>query len=236
MMDRNQELEKISKFILNRDDWRILKVLVDILEPVKVLTNTLETQSKPSINRVAEGLFDIDEGLRRNLEDPAIPAVTKAYARNLKKHLIARFPNYGLDEKFVLFGNFLDPHLRGIHIEQKGLMAGAKAGVKTLIKAYNVSEENGENESDDGSSDNMSATQRLLMSRKERQPASSIFDEQTSGEKVADAEISLYMMLPYCTRNVDVLSWWSENRKRLPRLSILARWILCIPAGSAAGE
>ena len=236
MMDRNQELEKISKFILNRNDWRILKVLVDILEPVKVLTSTLETQSKPSINRVAEGLFDIDEGLRRNLENPAIPAVTKAYARNLKNHLIARFPNYGLDEKFVLFDNFLDPHLRGIHIEQKGLMAGAKAGVKTLIKAYNVSEENGENESDDGSSENMSATQRLLMSRKERQPVSSIFDEQSSGEKAADAEISLYMTLPYCTRNVDVLSWWSENEKRLPRLSILARWILCIPAGSAASE
>ena len=33
IMDRNQELERVSRYILNRDDWRILKALVDILDP-----------------------------------------------------------------------------------------------------------------------------------------------------------------------------------------------------------
>ena len=43
-MDRNQELEKVSRHILNHNDWRILKALVDILEPVKVITKILEAQ------------------------------------------------------------------------------------------------------------------------------------------------------------------------------------------------
>ena len=34
---------------------------------VKVLTKVLETQSDPSINKVAEGLFDIDEVIQLNL-------------------------------------------------------------------------------------------------------------------------------------------------------------------------
>ena len=239
MMDRNQELEKISKHILNRNNWRILKALVQILEPVKVVTKILESQSEPTINRVVECLFDIDEGLKEKIDDPENPAVTKAYAKNLQKHLRARFPNFGLDMKIVLLANFLDPHLRGIHIEQKGLMGEAKAAVKTLIKAYDVPNEIEAHENIADSTESMSATQRLLVSRKESRPTDSVFDEgleQTSGEKAADAEISLYLTLPYCTRNVSVLAWWSDNEKRLPRLSILARWILCIPAGSAASE
>ena len=33
-----------------------------------------------------------------------------------------------------------------------------------------------------------------------------------------------------------VLRWWSDNERSLLRLSILARWVLGIPAGSAASE
>ena len=130
IMDRNQELERVSRYILNRDDWRILKALVDILEPVKVLTTILEAQLKPSINRITEGLFDIDEGLKVKMEDPAKPAVSRSYARNFKNHLKVRFPKFGLDTKVVLLANFIDPRLRGIHIEQEGLMVAAKAAVK----------------------------------------------------------------------------------------------------------
>ena len=236
-MDRNQELEKVSSYILNRNDWRILRALVDILEPVKVLTKILEAQLKPSINRITEGLFDIDEGLKVKMEDPAKPAVTRSYARNLKNHLKIRFPKFGLGTKVVLLANFIDPHLRGIHIEQAGLMVAAKANVKRLLKAYDIPEENDENANEVASTEDMSATQKLLKSRKDSQPLANVSDEgQSSGEKAAEAEMNLYATLPPCARSIDVLRWWSENERSLPRLSILARWVLGIPAGSAASE
>ena len=53
---------------------------------------------------------------------------------------------------------------------------------------------------------------------------------------VVREELDIYKKLPRCSRSKDILEWWSENERMLPRLSILARWTLCVPAGSAASE
>ena len=46
----------------------------------------------------------------------------------------------------------------------------------------------------------------------------------------------MFKKLPRCPRSKDILEWWSEHESMLPRLSILAKWTLCVPAGSAASE
>ena len=102
-MDRTRDLDKVSNYVLNREDWRRLEALLDILKPVKVLTKILETQADPSINRLSEGLYNLDEGLKEESENVMKPSATRAYAKNLRRHLQQRFPSYGLIHKVVLF-------------------------------------------------------------------------------------------------------------------------------------
>ena len=55
-MDRNSDLDSVSEYVFNRDEWRQLQAAVEILKPVKVVTKVLVTETEPSINRVAECL------------------------------------------------------------------------------------------------------------------------------------------------------------------------------------
>ena len=235
-MDRTRDLDKVSNYVLNRDDWRRLEALLDILKPVKVLTKILETQADPSINRLSEGLYNLDEGLKAESENLMKPPVTRAYAKNLRRHLKERFPSYGLKQKVVLLGNFLDPHLKGVHIEKAGMMVTAAANVKEMISQYNAPQPDDnvdQRDSQVSDEEEITATEKLLRSV----PRSSVFDEeQTSGQRAAQEELDIFKKLPRCPRSKDILEWWSEHESMLPRLSILAKWTLCIPAGSAASE
>ena len=69
----------------------------------------------------------------------------------------------------------------------------------------------------------MSTTEKLL--KKKRDPLSNVFDE-----------MDVFKKLPSCGMKDDVLKWWAEHSNILPRLSVLARWILAVPAGTASSE
>ena len=236
-MDRSRDLDSISSQVLNRDQWRILQAFVDILKPVKIATKILETESEPSINRVAECLYDLDEGLKAKIENGGTPRLAKTYAKNLKNSLVKRFPAYGLNERLFGYGNFLDPHLKGIHVEKEKLMNAVTESVKGMISKFDVPEEiadrNEENtlEFDEVA---MSATEKLL--KKKRDPLSNVFEVESVGDRAAQEEIDVFKKLPSCGRKDDVLKWWAEHSNILPRLSILARWILAVPAGTASSE
>lgn len=49
-------------------------------------------------------------------------------------------------------------------------------------------------------------------------------------------EVKMYMGEPPAKRSVDPLQWWSLNLERFPRLALLAKKYLCIPATSTPSE
>ena len=239
-MDRSRYLDKVNKYIPSREEWRILQEAVEILEPVKSATKVLESETEPTLNRLAEVLYDISEGLKVKSDDMATPRFAKAYAKNLSKNIKARFPNYGLDQSVVAYANFLDPHLKGIHVKQMKLMDVIKKKVNDSIAGFSVEAEamvvdnNNEEAERNVEVENLTGTEKLL--QKQRNPLSNVFDEGGSGEKEADREIDLYLSLPPCSREANVLRWWQEHENILPRLSIFARQMLSIPASTAASE
>ena len=240
-MDRNRHLDKVAQHIPNREEWRQLEAAVEILEPVKTATKVLESETKPTLNRLAECLYDIKEGLKTKSEDVDTPRYAKAYAKNLRKNIETRFPHNCLDESVVSYANFLDPHLKGIHVELEKFMVETKEKVKSTIAEYSIEVEDeamivedNENNKSIEKTVQLTATQKLL--QKKRNPLSDVFDEGGSREKEAAHEIDVYMKLPPCNRDDDVLKWWQDHSKILPRLSIFARQILAIPASTSASE
>lgn len=59
---------------------------------------------------------------------------------------------------------------------------------------------------------------------------------QEADNSDVDSEICEYMGESIPPIDVDILMWWSERSHKYPLLSVLARFILAIPASSAAPE
>ena len=240
-MDRNKQLEKVSDSVLSRAEWRLVEAAVDILKPVKITTKILESEMEPTMNRLAECLFEMDEMLKEKIKDVGTPKKSKDFAKNLQKNLKARFPNYGLCDSVVAYANFLDPHLKGIHVEQVGMMTELIEKVKDAGSKVDVDGEvnNVENNNIDSEEEGqtLTATQKLI--KKKRNPVSNVFDvdgDANANTKAIEHEIEVYKKLPSCSRKDDVLDWWKVHENILPRLSILARQILAIPAATGSSE
>ena len=58
-----------------------------------------------------------------------------------------------------------------------------------------------------------------------------------TGILTVEAELEAYKKLPVPEdADFDLLHWWKFQTSQLPRMSQLAKWVLCIPASSAPSE
>ena len=232
-MDRQGELDNASASVLSRKQWRLLEELMKVLKPLKTATKLLESESEPTINRLAEIVFDEEERLKEFIRSEVSDDVTKHFARNLLADLRQRFPNHGLDCLASCYGNFLDPRLKGIHLEEIGELHDYVEGITRNISTYDVEKEGQDDESDVSDvNENLTPTEKLL---RKKNPAQ---NQEVKSKSViaAEKEIETYRNLPPCPQDQSVLLWWKSHQDILPRLSILVSYILAIPASSSASE
>ena len=153
--------------------------------------------------------------------DEIVPSKAKHFAKNLRKSLQRRFPNFGLDEKVVGFGNFLDPHLKGIHLDQIGRLEEYVNAVTKAISGYEAPSGDTEEEIVK-ETEKLTPTEKLL--RKKNNPLSEVFDIRSSGVKEAEKEIKVYRQLPFCPRSESFLTWWMSHADALLRMTIFDNW------------
>ena len=208
-MDRKRQLDKVSKIMLNRNEWRVLEAIVSILKPVKIATKVMESDSEPTINRVSETMFDIDEHLKDVMKDASVPPKAQLFARRLRRSFQRRFPNFGLDDKTVGFANFLDPRLKGVHLEQCGKFEDYMEAVVRAIRGYEDPRDEHAEEDFENNREKLTPTEKLLMKKKTQ--LSELFDERTKGEKAAEKEIEVYRKLPSCPQDESILAWWKAH-------------------------
>ena len=85
------------KIWIGKDSWikflRVLEAVVKILRPVKIATKVLESETEPTINRLAEDIFDMEEHLKDAVDDESVSTKSKHFAKNLRMSLKRRFAN-----------------------------------------------------------------------------------------------------------------------------------------------
>ena len=179
----------------------------------------LESESEPTINRLAETVFEEEERLKDFIRSDVSDVVSKDFAKNLLADLRERFPNHGLDCLASCYGNFLDPRLKGIHLEEIGELHDYVEGITRNISTYEVEKEA---EEDDESivsdvNENLTPTEKLLMKKTPAQ------NQEVKSKSViaAEKEIETHRNLPPCPQDQSVL-WWKSHQDILPRLSVLA--------------
>ena len=159
--------------------------------------------------------------------------------KNFKRSNQRRFSDYALGEKIVGFGNFLDPRLKGIHLDQVGRMEAFTNSVKRAILTTHTAEtedvvRNEKNNNPAFDVANLTPTERVL--RKKFNPLSDVFDTKSQEVKAAEKELELYKSLPLCSKEGHILEWWKAHSDVLPRLTAFAKHILGVPASSSSSE
>ena len=232
-MDRKKELESVSESVLTRMQWRRLEKLVEILNPLKVDTKVLESEKEPTINRVAEIIFDESARLKEIINGDNEDCI-KEFARHLLADIKNRFPKLGFHDLTVRYANFLDPRLKGIHLRETNELETTRADIERHLSTFDEGTE-GVEEGDEEKdiNENLTATQKLL----QVEGSSSTSVEMTPKyTKTAKREIEVYLKSPALLPNQSVLDWWRSHMELLPKLSALASMILAVPASSSASE
>ena len=95
----------------------MIRGAVALLEPIKVSTKIFEAEKHPTINYVVERLFVHQEELDGFIKSSSNCQYGIGFARSLKKNLNLRFPDCGTEVIENRLANFLDPRLKGVHLQ-----------------------------------------------------------------------------------------------------------------------
>ena len=70
------------------------------------------------MHRVIERVYSMVKTFDKFIISPENSKFGIGFARQLKKQVLNRFPNFGCEEKVRRVANFLAPQYKGIHLEE----------------------------------------------------------------------------------------------------------------------
>ena len=221
---------------LYKSDWKLLEGAIHVLETFRETTKLWQYEAIPTLNMVVDRVYCMEEELKAFISDATNDKFGVTFAKELKKNLEKRFPNHGMDVLERRAANYLDPHLKGIHLRKFKYLDLTKNEIEkhsTSDQEERVEDNYGianlDNNNDAAPGDEMSPTARLRLEMQEMEPPSM----QISKIKT---EMAVYDTLEVIAKDADVLMWWKEHEQTLPLLSKFARRVLAIPASSGKSE
>ena len=191
------------------------------------------------MHRVIERVYSMVKTFDKFIIRPENNRFGIGFAREFKKQVLNRFPNFGCEEKVRRVANFIAPQYKGIHLEE----TNQYEQVIIDIKSYSVSEFM-DNSFTENNLNNTSHDQDLSLSptsllRKKVRARSQKTHYESSNERLMtpiEKDIEKYSSFSLAASDVDILQWWQKHEKILPILSQIAKQILTIPASSAKSE
>jgi hypothetical protein len=234
--------------ILTVEQWMVAEDIVKVLKPFMLVQKHFEGEKYVTISSVCFLLEKIRQTIDKTLASNDTVRVNQI-VEELGKKFVEYWGN-GLDpvreyltlgprqrvkgyQPAHLMSAFLDPrskHLAGFDERSKQLIYDMVR--EEMIKLNDVENEVG-----------------LISPPTRKSQLAELFDgdidEQDSGKFDLDYELNSYKMvqrIPYFYDENGVekpnspLQWWSVNTKKFPRLAMLAKKYLCIPATSAPAE
>ena len=98
-------------------EFLLMKGACKVLEHCKITTKIWEQEKIPTINLVTDRLYNMLENIAKFVKIPGNSGSGIMFATELLKQLNIRFPKYGTQVGLNCFGNYLDPSLKGVHLQ-----------------------------------------------------------------------------------------------------------------------
>ena len=218
---------------LDRNEWKLVEGAVNILKPFREATKILEHEKIPTINRVIERVYFLQSHLSAFIENPQNCRFGVGFARELKKNLDKRFPDFGMGRFERRVANYLDPRYKGVHLKTKHKFSETKKEIENDWKENQNHEivEDGAEADESIDEIQLSPTSKLMQQYKSQNQ-----NERDGNVSEIRREMEKYESYSILQKDKDILLWWKVHEGNLPNLARLAKRIFAIPSSSAKSE
>ena len=240
-----------KKLIPSFTNFSMIKAGCKILKHCQITTKVFEQEKVPTIPLIVDRLFTMDKELEELAEatEQSDPKAAE-FVEVLREELESRFPAFGTTNLPNAMGNYLNPAVKGCHLELLNKLEEVKEKMEELLCEWKPEQEEMENqqlEREKSEPRKLTATERLkkqMQERKEkatkgpRPKKSAVFSTKSSHlSRRFQNECSTYeKVLPYAPSDVDQLMWWKIHQEALPLLAFMVRVIFPIPVASSKSE
>ena len=232
--------QKWSDLVPSNDEFKLIEAMIGPLEEVMRMSKSWESDKEPTMNRVVEKLWEVNESLIDLSTDEESSEVVKDFARLLREKIMGRFPKCGAEELIAAVANYVDPYLKGFHLKELGLFEDTKQKMAEMWPSETDINENTDTENSrmavceivsDHCFQTMSRTEKLMKERELRR----IRAEAASNATEISKEMALYEATKVTSKD-NKLQFWRKKKEEIPVLYNIAKEILGIPASSASSE
>ena len=126
--------ENWSDHALTAGQWKLVEGAVKMLKPVRDTIKVWETETEPTMQTVIEQLYSLDEHIDTFTKDKENTRYGIGFAKELTNQVEKRFPNKGGDDKIRRMANLLNPHIKGLHLEDMELFEETKKEIEVEVK------------------------------------------------------------------------------------------------------
>jgi len=207
--------------LLSEDDWKFCRELVTLLEPFKAMTEISCVHKYVSLSAIWPMMMEI----KRTKLNPS--PTDHEQIKQLKNQLamsIQQRWNANKQNTDAILASLLDPRFKRLQHLDSDLKKAANERLKKLASKIEIMEEG-------------NLEQPVKKKTKLETNLECIFGaEKTKKQTEVEEELKEYFTFPEISKSADPLVWWKTHAEQFPRLSMLAKSYLAIPATSAASE
>jgi len=222
--------------------WKIFEDMIEILEPLAEATDILGMENTPTLSSVHVLIPTLMRNLSPNGRDAP-------YARDLKakirRSLVSRFhteqdgtPVHSSLTSTSIMATILDPRyktLRFLSTQQREAVQDELVSLMANLPQYVQRTEahaaaQTEDHADEQNEQQTPAAKRQLLDCLR----GDIVTEEQRAPTSNELEIEAYLCEP--VRTQDPLDWWKFHEHKFPKIAVIARRYLCIPATEVPSE
>ncbi|XP_072560454.1 E3 SUMO-protein ligase ZBED1-like isoform X1 [Paramormyrops kingsleyae] len=252
MIARVLEQEKAIAKVLSADkktrhlapSWQDIEVLESVckaLNPLANFTDALSGEKYVSVSYLKPVLHLFNEEVLKPVADDS--ELTKTIKASVISYLNEKYDNAATDD-LLSIASLVDPRLKKRYIKDDKLEAvKSRAVAQMLDECQSTSQATPEFPSTalgGGKGDGADATPAKL----QKKTLGSFFKSYTKSaatsglteQQAIETELNSYLQAPDADSETNPLVWWKINAATFPRVSLLAKRYLCIPATSSPSE
>ncbi|XP_070412343.1 E3 SUMO-protein ligase ZBED1-like [Nothobranchius furzeri] len=241
MIERFLEQEKAITRVLGADKktrhlvptWQDLEVLEatnKAVKPLQDFTDALSGESYVSVSCIKPVLHLFKTSLLLPEEEDL--ELTKTIKANIMRYLESKYCDLEKEELLDM-ATLLDPRFRTTYIDASKLEVVKKRAVSEISALCNsTTEEAGPS----AVQENTPPKKKMTLGAFFKKSAPSTTLHPQSEKTKIETELATYLLIPDIEPDTDPLEWWKLHQPNFPRLSLLAKKYLSVPATSAPSE
>ncbi|CAM4654807.1 unnamed protein product [Leuciscus chuanchicus] len=218
------------------------RITHQVPNPHAVFTGALSGEEYVSVSYLKPVLHLFNEEVLKPVADDS--ELTKTIKASVINYLNEKYDNAATDD-LLNIASLVDPRFKTHYIKDDKVEAVKSRAVAQMLDQCQrtlqatpafPSTELGGGKGDDGAAASPAKLQKKTLGSFFKKSYTDSVATSDLTEQQAEAELNSYLQAPDADSETNPLAWWKINSATYPRVSLLAKRYLCIPATSSPSE